>query len=104
MMIETNSASETLALGEKLGKSGEAGPDLYIKRRPRCWKNRSDAGLCKRTWYYRGSQQSYLYHYSGIYRKGRLPFYHFDVYRIGDIEEMEEIGYDDYFFSVRVSA
>ena len=29
---------------------------------------------------------------------GRLPFYHFDVYRIGDLEEMEEIGYDDYFF------
>ena len=33
-----------------------------------------------------------------IYESGRLPFYHFDVYRIGDIEEMEEIGYDDYFF------
>ena len=32
------------------------------------------------------------------YTDGRLPLYHFDVYRIGDIEEMEEIGYDDYFF------
>ena len=32
------------------------------------------------------------------YETGRLPLYHFDVYRIGDIEEMEEIGYDDYFF------
>ena len=32
------------------------------------------------------------------YESGRMPFYHFDVYRIGDIEEMEEIGYDDYFF------
>ncbi len=32
------------------------------------------------------------------YRSGRLPLYHFDVYRIGDPEEMEEIGYDDYFF------
>lgn len=33
-----------------------------------------------------------------IYESGRLPLYHFDVYRIGDIEEMDEIGYEDYFF------
>ena len=32
------------------------------------------------------------------YTEGRLPFYHFDVYRIGDISEMDEIGYEDYFF------
>jgi tRNA threonylcarbamoyladenosine biosynthesis protein TsaE len=34
-----------------------------------------------------------------VYEEGRLPFYHFDVYRIGDPEEMEEIGYEDYFYS-----
>ena len=33
-----------------------------------------------------------------IYEEGRLPFYHFDVYRIGDVEEMEEIGYEDCFY------
>ena len=33
-----------------------------------------------------------------VYEDGRLPFYHFDVYRIGDIEEMDEIGYEDYFY------
>lgn len=32
------------------------------------------------------------------YEQGDLPLYHFDVYRIEDIEEMEEIGYEDYFF------
>ena len=31
------------------------------------------------------------------YTDGRIPFYHFDVYRIADIEEMYEIGYEDYF-------
>lgn len=33
-----------------------------------------------------------------VYEEGRLPFYHFDVYRIGDVEEMDEIGYEDYFY------
>lgn len=32
------------------------------------------------------------------YGDGRLPFYHFDVYRIEDPAEMEEIGYEDYFY------
>jgi ATPase, YjeE family len=32
------------------------------------------------------------------YRSGRLPLFHFDVYRIEDPEEMFEIGYEDYFF------
>ena len=32
------------------------------------------------------------------YDEGRLPLYHFDVYRIGDISEMDEIGYEDCFY------
>ncbi|MCR5421632.1 MAG: tRNA (adenosine(37)-N6)-threonylcarbamoyltransferase complex ATPase subunit type 1 TsaE [Lachnospiraceae bacterium] len=38
-----------------------------------------------------------------IYEGGRIPFYHFDVYRIEEPEEMEEIGYEDYFFSEGVT-
>lgn len=33
-----------------------------------------------------------------IYEEGRCPFYHFDVYRIGDVSEMDEIGYEDCFY------
>ena len=32
------------------------------------------------------------------YTEGRIPLYHLDVYRIGDPMEMEEIGYEDYFY------
>lgn len=38
-----------------------------------------------------------------IYEAGRLPFYHFDVYRIGDAEEMDEIGYEDCIYGEGVS-
>lgn len=38
-----------------------------------------------------------------VYNSGRIPFYHFDVYRIGDIEEMEEIGFEDYVYSNGIS-
>lgn len=37
------------------------------------------------------------------YESGRLPFYHFDVYRIGDVEEMDEIGFEDYIYGEGVS-
>ena len=33
-----------------------------------------------------------------VYDDGRIPLYHFDMYRIADYEELEEIGYEDYFF------
>lgn len=38
-----------------------------------------------------------------VYEEGRLPLYHFDVYRIGDVEEMDEIGYEDYFYGQGVT-
>ena len=33
-----------------------------------------------------------------VYEEGRMPFYHFDVYRISDVDEMDEIGYEDCFY------
>ena len=33
-----------------------------------------------------------------VYEEGRIPLYHFDVYRIGDVTEMDELGYEEYFF------
>ena len=38
-----------------------------------------------------------------IYESGSLPLYHFDVYRIAELEEMEEIGYEDYFYGKGVT-
>ena len=38
-----------------------------------------------------------------VYDEGKMPFYHFDVYRIGDIDEMDEIGYEDCFYGEGVT-
>ena len=43
--------------------------------------------------------KSPTFNYVLEYNSGRVPFYHFDVYRIGDVEEMDELGYEEYFYS-----
>lgn len=97
MMIETNSAQETFALGKKLGELAQPGQIYTLV---------GDLGVGK-TVFTQGLADglgitepisSPTFTIIQEYEEGRLPFYHFDVYRIGDIEEMEEIGYDDYFF------
>lgn len=97
MMIETNSDKETFALGEKLGKAAQAGQiytligDLGVGKTVFTQGMACGLGITEPI-------SSPTFTIIQEYQEGRLPFYHFDVYRIGDIEEMEEIGYDDYFF------
>ncbi len=97
MRIETFSPEETFALGQKIGR--EAGPgDVFTLI--------GDLGVGK-TVFTQGVADglgitepvsSPTFTIVQVYDGGRLPFCHFDVYRIGDIEEMEEIGYEDYFY------
>ena len=97
MIIETNSASETLALGEKLGKAAKPGQIYTLNGDLGVGKTVLTQGFAKGLGITE-AVNSPTFTIIQEYTEGRLPFYHFDVYRIGDIEEMEEIGYDDYFF------
>lgn len=97
MIIETNSAGETYALGEKLGRQALPGQIYTLVGDLGVGKTVFTQGLARGL----GITEpisSPTFTIIQEYENGRLPFYHFDVYRIGDIEEMEEIGYDDYFF------
>ena len=97
MIIETNSAKETFLLGEKLGRQARAGQIYTLNGDLGVGKTVFTQGVAKGL----GINEpvnSPTFTIIQEYDGGRLPFYHFDVYRIGDIEEMEEIGYDDYFF------
>lgn len=97
MVIETRTPTETFELGKRIGETAKPG-EIYTLT--------GDLGVGK-TIFTQGVAaglgitepvNSPTFTIIQIYESGRLPFYHFDVYRIGDIEEMEEIGYDDYFF------
>lgn len=97
MIIETRTPEETFELGRKIGETAVPGQVFTLT---------GDLGVGK-TVFTQGvaaglgideAISSPTFTIIQVYESGRLPFYHFDVYRIGDIEEMEEIGYDDYFF------
>ena len=96
MKFESFSAEETYALGKKLGEEAKPGAVYCLS---------GDLGVGK-TVFTKGfavglgvtdTVNSPTFTIVQEY-KGRLPFYHFDVYRIEEPEEMEEIGYEDYFY------
>lgn len=97
MVIETWSPKETFAVGERLGKEAKAGEIYTLNGDLGVGKTVFTQGIAKGL----GIEEpvnSPTFTIVQIYEEGRIPFYHFDVYRIGDVEEMDEIGYEDYFF------
>ena len=89
MIIETNSASETLALGEKLGKAAKPGQIYTLNGDLGVGKTVLTQGFAKGLGITE-AVNSPTFTIIQEYTEGRLPFYHFDVYRIGDIEELIE--------------
>ena len=102
MIIETNSEKETYAFGLELGKKAHAGQVYTLVGDLGVGKTVFTKGLA------RGLDilepvSSPTFTIVQVYEEGRLPFYHFDVYQIGDVEEMDEIGYEDYIYGDGVS-
>ena len=97
MVIETRSPEETFETGRKLGETAVPGQVFTLMGDLGVGKTVFTQGLA------RGLEitepvSSPTFTIVQVYEEGRLPFYHFDVYRIGDVEEMDEIGYEDYFY------
>lgn len=97
MMRESFCEKDTFEFGKTLGEQAEAG-QIYLLD--------GDLGVGK-TVFTKGFAEglgirepitSPTFTLIQEYEEGRLPFYHFDVYRIGDAEEMYDLGYEGYFF------
>lgn len=102
MIIESFSPEQTFQIGVKLSENARPGQVFTLT---------GDLGVGK-TVFTQGFAQglginepvnSPTFTIVQEYESGRLPFYHFDVYRIGDVEEMDEIGFEDYVYGEGVS-
>ena len=96
-IIESNSREDTFKFAKMLGENARAG-EVYLLS--------GDLGTGK-TVFAQGFAEGLLidevvnsptFTIMQIYNEGRIPLYHFDVYRIGDSSEMDELGYEEYFY------
>lgn len=100
--IETNSPAETFALGRQIGEQAKPGEvytligDLGVGKTVFTQGLAAGLGITE-------AVNSPTFTIVQVYEDGRIPFYHFDVYRIGDVEEMDEVGYEDYVYGEGVS-
>ena len=100
--IETGTPEETFDLGFKLGQEAAAGQVYCLEGDLGVGKTVFAQGLAKGLGIAE-AVNSPTFTILRSYEEGRLPFYHFDVYRIADVEEMDEIGYEDCFYGDGVS-
>ena len=94
MIIESLCADDTFAFGKKLGEAAEPGTvytlvgDLGVGKTVLTQGLAEGLGITE-------AVNSPTFTILQVYEEGRLPLYHFDVYRIGDVDEMDEIGYNE---------
>ena len=101
-IFESYSAEDTFGIGRKMGEKAAPGDVFALSGELGVGKTVFTKGFAKGL----GIEEhisSPTFTIMNVYEEGRLPFYHFDVYRIGDIEEMDEIGYEDCFYGDGVS-
>ena len=95
VIIETKNPEETFALGQEIGRNAKPGQvytltgDLGVGKTVFTQGVAAGLGITEPV-------NSPTFTIVQVYEEGRLPFYHFDVYRISDPEEMYEIGFEEY--------
>ena len=95
MTFETHSPEQTEALGEALGKVLRPGAVVAYAGDLGAGKTAFTRGLAKGL----GASEpvtSPTYTIVNEYLSGRIPLFHFDMYRLGSSEDLFDIGWEDY--------
>jgi len=101
MKIESYKANDTYQLGFTMGKKANKGEIYCLSGDLGVGKTVFTQGFAKGLGI-EDTVNSPTFTIVQEYEGCRLPFYHLDVYRISDVEEMDEIGYEDYFYGIGV--
>lgn len=95
--VETYAPEETFSIGQELGRMCTPGRIYTLSGGLGVGKTVFTQGFARGLGIV-GPVNSPTFTILQVYQEGRMPFFHFDVYRISDVEEMEEIGYEDCFY------
>jgi tRNA threonylcarbamoyladenosine biosynthesis protein TsaE len=102
MNILSKSTETTKKIGKKLGESLKKGDVIALVGDLGAGKTCITQGIMKGLSVSANKITSPTFIIMNVY-KGRVPVYHFDVYRIGDMQEMVDLGYEEYFYGEGVS-
>lgn len=101
MVYETEKPEETFGLGRSMGAKAAPGAVYCLEGELGAGKTVFAQGFAAGLGI-SGPVNSPTFTILQQHEDGRMPLYHFDAYRIGDVEEMEEIGYEDCFYGAGV--
>lgn len=96
LSVITSSAKETMLVGEKLGNTVGKGVVFTLVGDLGAGKTHFVKGFAKGV----GSEElvtSPTFTLLNVYENGKMPIYHFDMYRLSSAEEGQELGFDEYF-------
>ena len=96
LSFKTKSVGETIALGEELGKKLIPGAVVALNGGLGAGKTYLSKGIA-RALGFSGEVKSPTFTLINIY-EGRVPVYHFDCYRLKNNADLENIGYEEYFY------
>ncbi len=102
LTLVTRSVEETVALGESIGALASAGDFIALRGELGSGKTHFAQGVAAGLGVAPSTHvTSPTYTLMNSYA-GRLPLYHFDLYRLAGDQDVAELGFEEYFYGIGV--